>query len=532
MPLTEAEAELEPETEVKAWPAGDKQRGSLISFEDDSTAQLAVATESEAAAASSSFTTAVKADPELQAAEKHKEALALAKGADNVFDAAFWVETKATTTVDTQTACFPASGEQSGPSKDLSEHAITRAALPMPAETQLEQSSLIDDRFESVARTELPSSLIAQSSSSQLLEYQARIAALEQENAQLAEKLMRLELERIELRRMSLQRGSVVTRSPAIRHGCHCNGFDPSKTSSGFSRKPCAGAILMYCWRYLEEQDALPQLAALHKYQQDARSEALLMIKCAYRMTEPAQRLQALQDASVFLGRASCAGLEFEWEAIKQDMDLLQIQAKMEEFDTRMEASAQEPMFQQHRRPSLKFATVRDALYYCFFFYPYAPENKLSQANIIREQLLVSDQMYTWMQLLARAQLQDWDSVASIPTLKGMIYKKAMTPIGFGPFVEVMTWFNGPMELRVRFAESITDPERKYLTCSRHRLHQPAIQALLALESKETLLRYRVQILGENALEQDIQTIDDAIADPRRKWKSRSVIHSKWRPSL
>ena len=201
---------------------------------------------------------------------------------------------------------------------------------------------------------------------------------------------------------------------------------------------------------------------------------------------------------------------------------LLDRQIKIENHDARVAASGQEAIYEAHPRPCIVFSPLSFTLHYNLIYHPRVSKEKLSSPRGMQAHFNVSDKMFMYLALKARAKVGDWETVKNLPPKKGVFKKSQQSVIGFRTFADVVRMHGGPRDLLVHFANLVETPEEKFSVAMRNEIYEVAVAALVELKDRDKLEQLR-QFLTDNygasrsAPLRDL--IDSKLADKKIKWK-------------
>ena len=97
----------------------------------------------------------------------------------------------------------------------------------------------------------------------------------------------------------------------------------------------------------------------------------------------------------------------------------------------------------------------------------------------------------------ARANIRDFDSLQSLLVAKGFLSKTLHSPIGFSPFVTVLSGVNAPKKVIDFYAKLIQDPEERFETCLKAKVYDICVDTLIEIRDRQRLIAFRDQFLSK-----------------------------------
>jgi len=254
----------------------------------------------------------------------------------------------------------------------------------------------------------------------------------------------------------------------------------------------------------------------------------ILKLKAGYRQKDPRIRLQQFEYClNTYKTQTHVDSLAFYIQQLTEQIELLRRQIPIEGYDSQIAQSGQEAIYKEIPRKNIIFAPLSTTLHYCLLYHPTADKNKHSSPFTIRKIFNVSDKRYTWLALIARAKVKDWeflkqlvDSKASLG-LKGISNKKK-TPIGFEPFLQIISQNGGGETILSFFCSMIDDNEEKFQLAVTYKIYSLAIQTLVDMRDQRRLTDFRNWLVEELGAEKSIihrEKIDEALANKKIAWK-------------
>jgi hypothetical protein len=258
-------------------------------------------------------------------------------------------------------------------------------------------------------------------------------------------------------------------------------------------------AINVYA-KYLKERSSFTTLISLYRFLNRPIEEAMCLLYAAYKQKEPVQRLSALkQCADVFSKHKS---LEWQLEGIKEQILLIERQLPIEEHDSNVAQTGNEAIFSKYPRTPIIYAPLSFTLWYCFFYHPNAPKDKLSSPHSMKTAFHISDKRFLRANLTARSKIGDWQSLKDMVNSKKSIFSKGpKSEIGFEPFVEAVFDNRGPEDILKYFLLLVESPIRRYQLAIRYKLWDIACDTLFILKDREKAAQLKSILVEEMTAE-------------------------------